>query len=167
MVHPPSLGLKEVCYGGKEGMQALQDGALHRDMGLREEVGERRQEEVWGIPEVETGQGDWQGACCVMYDEPCLLHSDLRKQQSVHPTGCSREGKMSVRCSGAACHLPQLWARGRERRGFSGESNLIQESPLFISLPPPPPFMFICAVRYLVGGLIYSFYVCQGNSNPD
>jgi len=70
----------------------------------------------------------------MVHDEQCLLHSDLWKQQSMQPTGCSREGRMGV-CSGAACHLPQLWARGRERKGFAGESDLIQESPLHLPSP--------------------------------
>ena len=36
----------------------LQDQALQRNMGLRDKAVKRRQEEVWGIPEVERGQRD-------------------------------------------------------------------------------------------------------------
>ena len=58
MVHPPPLGLEGESVLWGEGMHVPQDGALCRDMRLRDELGERRQE-VWGIPEVERGQRDW------------------------------------------------------------------------------------------------------------
>lgn len=139
----PLASRESVCCG-RGGMHVLQDGTLHRDMGPREEVGERRQEEVWGTPEIERRQRDQQGAGCMLPDEQCLLSPDLWKQQSVQPTRCSREGKVSVCGSGVACHLPQIWARGRGRRGFSGESDLIQVSPLFISLPPIL-YVYLCS----------------------
>lgn len=124
-MHPPPLGLEREYVLWGQSMHVLQDGELHRDLGLGEEVAERRQEEVWGNPKVESGQRDWQVACCMMHDEQCLLHSDLWKQQSVQPTGCAKECRRNMCCSGAACHLLQLWARDRESRGFSGERDLI------------------------------------------
>lgn len=159
----PSASRNRVCYGGRHAC-ATGWGTTQRHRA------ERRggKEEVGGGAGNPWSRGRWrycQGTCSMMHDAQCLLHSDLWKQQSVQCTECSRGGRMSVCCSGAACYLLQLWARGRERRGFSGESDLIQESPLFISVPPF--FMFICAVRYLIGCLIYSFYVCQGDSIPD
>lgn len=54
VVNPPPLGLEGESVLWGKGMHVLQDG----DMGLREQVGERRQEEVWGNPEVERGQRD-------------------------------------------------------------------------------------------------------------
>lgn len=125
MVHPLLLGLEGDC-ARKEGK--LLDEALHRDRGLREEVGERRQENA---SEVERGQKDWQGACCVTHDEQCLLHSDLWKQQSVLPTGRSRKGRMSMCWSGTAC---QVKGQGEERVFRRKESN---SRVTFLHLPSP------------------------------
>lgn len=55
MVHPLPLDLEGESVLWGEGMHVPRVGALCRDMRLRDEVGERRQE-VWGIPEVERGQ---------------------------------------------------------------------------------------------------------------
>lgn len=55
-VPPPPFGLEGESVLWWEGVRVLQDGALHRAVVLREEVGERRPEEVWGIPEGGRGQ---------------------------------------------------------------------------------------------------------------